>query len=345
MKLNLFENILIIRQSALGDVANILPVIKIVRDAIPEAMITCLTGTATSKLLASDPCVDEVITFDRPIRPDKILAMAYRLKARKFDLVLDLHSSRYSRWFALATGARMRIGAHYKRFYTHLATFDLRNQQITDIFREFLKPLGLNSQPLVKRFPCLEEGIHQADSFLADIGMGSLDYIVFNPGHSPSWQTKRWPEDHWISLGKSLVDRGLRILVTGGPAEADLAKEITDGIGSGAVSAAGKTDLFCLAGLLNRSRAVVSTDSGPMHVAAMAGARVVALFGPTHPITSAPFGDVHRIMHHELHCSYCFKKVCPCQHECLDELYPEEVLNAVQDIFDVDLPEPLNPET
>ena len=77
----------------------------------------------------------------------------------------------------------------------------------------------------------------------------------------------------------------------------------------------------------------------------MAGARVVALFGPTHPITSAPFGDGHKIMHHELHCSYCFKKVCPYEHECLDNLYPEEVLAAVQDIFDADSPESLHPES
>ena len=124
--------------------------------------------------------------------------------------------------------------------------------------------------------------------------------------------------------------------MTGGPAEAELATEIAGGIGAGAVSAAGKTDLFCLAGLLKQSRAVVSTDSGPMHVAAMVGAHVVALFGPTHPITSAPFGDGHKIMHHELHCSYCFKKICPYQHECLDELLPEEVLNVVCEILESD---------
>ena len=333
MKTSKFENILIIRQSALGDVANILPAIQVLRDSYPNAKLTCLTGKMTSALLEHDPSLDEVIVCDRPVRPDLLFSIFFRLWRLRFDLVVDLHSSRYSRWLTRATCAPMRIGAHYKWFYTHLVSFDLRNMQICDIFRRFLKPLGLDSAPYETRFPNLDDGIVKAEEFLDSIGMKDLNYVVFNPGHSPAWITKRWSDSHWIKLGKQLNAQNIRVLVTGGPAEADLANGIVDGIGSGAVSAAGKTDLFCLAGLLNLSKAVVSTDSGPMHVAAMVGAKVVALFGPTHPVTSAPFGSGHKIMHHELHCSYCFKKVCPYQHECLDELFPEEVMEAIQDIL------------
>ena len=336
MTIKKFENILIIRQSALGDVANVLPAIQVLRDSYPHAKLTCLTGKMTSSLLEQDPCLDEVIVCDRPVRPDLLISIFFRLWRLRFDLVVDLHSSRYSRWLARATCAPMRIGAHYKWFYTHLVSFDLRSMQICDIFRRFLKPLGLDSAPYEPRFPNLDGGTAKAEAFLASIGMKDLNYVVFNPGHSPAWGTKRWPEAHWIELGKKLIDQDVRVLVTGGPAEAELATEIAGGIGAGAVSAAGKTDLFCLAGLLKQSRAVVSTDSGPMHVAAMVGAHVVALFGPTHPITSAPFGDSHKIMHHELHCSYCFKKICPYQHECLDELLPEEVLNVVCEILESD---------
>ena len=288
----------------------------------------------TASLLQQDPCLDEVLVWDRAVRPDRLLAIFFRLWHLRYDLVVDLHCSRYSRWLARATCAPMRIGAHYKGFYTHLVSFDLRNMQICDIFRRFLQPLGLDTAPYESRFPNLSDGLIKADAFLSAEGLNGDDFVVFNPGHSPAWGTKRWPETYWIKLGKMLVEQGVRVLVTGGPAETELATEIVDGIGAGAVSAAGKTDLFCLAGLLNRSRAVVSTDSGPMHVAAMAGARVVALFGPTHPITSAPFGDGHKIMHHELHCSYCFKKVCPYQHECLDEMQPDEVLQAVREILE-----------
>jgi lipopolysaccharide heptosyltransferase II len=330
---NQYRNILIIRQSALGDVANILPAIKVLRDAYPQAKLTCLTGRATSSLLNQDPCLDDVIIWDRPVRPDRLLSIFFRLWRNRYDLVVDLHSSRYSRWLAWATNASKRVGAHYNGFYTDLVSFDLRNMQISDIFRRFLQPLGLENEKYIRRFPCLDEGIAKSKSFLFDQGMADHKYVVFNPGHSPAWGTKRWPVRHWISLGKNLVDQGLRIVVAGGPTEFDLATEIADGIGAGAVSAAGKTDIFCLAGLLNRSGAVVSTDSGPMHVAAMAGARVVALFGPTHPVTSAPFGTGHKVLHHKLHCSYCFKKVCPYQHECLDEMKPDEVINAVQEIL------------
>jgi lipopolysaccharide heptosyltransferase II len=329
-----FKNILLLRQSALGDVANVLPFLQVVREAYPDAKLTFLTGSATASLLTDDPCIDDVLVWDRTWRLDLLLPMLWRLHQAHFDLVIDLHCSRYSRWLVKATAAPMRIGAHYPGSYTHLVSFDLRNTQISEIFRCFLLPLGLESAPYVARFPQLALARESAEAFLADHDLAGHDYVVFNPGHSPAWGTKRWPVEYWTALGQTIVSQRRKVVVTGGGGDAPLAEQIVAGIGAGAVSAAGKTNLACLAGLMSLSGAVVSTDSGPMHVAAMAGAKVVALFGPTHPVTSAPFGEGHKVMHHKLHCSYCFKKVCPYAHECLDLMLPDEVWVAVREILD-----------
>jgi lipopolysaccharide heptosyltransferase II len=327
-----YKNILIIRQAALGDVANILPLIKLVRDAYPEAKLTCLTAGLTTSLLEADACVDEVISFNRTLKPHRLVPMMVKLKSRQFDLVIDFQGSSCTRWLAWSTGAAMRIGSKKPPFYTHPIKVDIRKHQACDVFRLFLAPLGLENMPMTPRFPSLEACVNSAKNILKNTEVAS-PYLVFNPGHSPAWGTKHWPEEHWVKLGHHFIARGYSVVVSGGPGEIELSQRITGAIGSGAVDLAGKTDLFTLAGVMNLSSTVVSTDSGPMHVAAMSGTKVVALFGPTHPLTSGPFGAGHKVLHHELHCSYCFKKVCPYQHECLDEMTPDEVMAAVQKIL------------
>ncbi len=330
-----YRNILLIRQSALGDVANVLPLLQLIRLRYADARITFLTSRLTAALLRDDPCVDEVIEFNRTRQPFKLLPMCLQLRRQQFDLVVDFQSSSHSRWLTLATAAGTRLGYGGAPFLTQSLRLDIRNYQVCDIFRQMLAPLALNDMPVQARFPHLPECKAAANLLLSAHAVLPGAYVVFNPGHSPAWGTKRWPIEHWIALGCRLIEKGLSIVVTGASSDAALAEQIRSGIGEGCISLAGKTDLNALAGVMSLARAVVSTDSGPMHIAAMAGARVVALFGPTNPITSAPFGTGHKVLHHELSCSYCFKKRCPYQHECLNQMLPDEVFNAVQGIADL----------
>lgn len=333
MKSN-FHNILVIRQAALGDVANILPLLQVIRDAYPQARLSVLTGRVTAPLLADDPCVDEVLVFDRTLRPLRLLPMMWRLMRRRFDLVVDFQSSRCTWWLAMATMAGLRIGSKGFPFYNRKISVDITTMQACSVFREFLVPLGLGQAGMSPRFPGLDQADAEAKAVLRDAKVVS-PYVVFNPGHSPAWATKRWPQAHWAALAGMARDAGLNVVLSGGPAERPLTEVILEEIGpaKGVFNLAGQTTLRQLAGVMHNAAAVVSTDSGPMHVAAMAGAKVVALFGPTHQLTSGPFGPGHQVMHHKLHCSYCFKKVCPYNHECLDEMMPEEVWQAVQKIL------------
>lgn len=327
-----YRNILIIRQSALGDVVNIFPLLQLIRSRYPDARIACLTGGFTTALLESDPCVDEVIAFNRTKHPLKLMRMCVQLRRRRFDLVIDFQSSRHSRWLTLATGAGTRLGYGGAPFLTHKLSLDIRKHQACDIFRAMLVPLGLGDAPMRPRFPRLQDCQGAAHLLLRQYGVREGEYVVFNPGHSPVWVTKRWPVAHWVELGRMLGEKGVRIVVTGAGGDVPLADEVVAGIGPDSQSLAGKTSLDELAGVMSLARAVVSTDSGPMHVAAMTGVRVVALFGPTSPVTSAPFGPGHKVLHHQLSCSLCFKKHCPYRHECLDRMMPEEVFGALRDI-------------
>lgn len=324
-----FANILVIRQSALGDVANIFPVLKLLRQTFPEARLSCLTGNLTAGLVGEDPGVDEVLPFNRTKDLRALLPMLVRLGKAHFDLVVDLQSSRHSRWLALATRARVRLGHGRRPFYTEPAVYDPAEMQACATFLRILSPLGLGEARLEPYFPNRAGAVARAKQLLAGLGVDSAPLAVLNPGHSPAWKTKRWPLEHWITLAERFLGQGLLPVVTGGPGEAAVAGELVAATGGRALATAGKTSLMELAGILALARVVVSTDSGPMHLAAMVGTPVVALFGPTSPLASAPFGAGHRVLHRNLDCSRCFKKECPYGHECLDLLLPETVWQEV----------------
>jgi len=95
------------------------------------------------------------------------------------------------------------------------------------------------------------------------------------------------------------------------------------------VNLAGKTGLKELAGLFSLADLVLTPDTGPMHLAAAVQAPLIALFGPTAPWRTGPYGNNHVILRKPLACSPCFKKKCPTM-ECMKSLSVEEVLEAVE---------------
>lgn len=150
--------------------------------------------------------------------------------------------------------------------------------------------------------------------------------VGFCPG-AEFGEAKRWPEQHFIALGRSLVARGQRVWVFGGPADASIGERIAAAIGEGAVNLAGKTTLLDAIDLLALCSSVVTNDSGLMHVAAGVGVRVLALYGSTSPGFTPPLSDQASTISLELACSPCFKRECPLGHKnCLNQLAPERVL-------------------
>ncbi|MGA8139752.1 MAG: glycosyltransferase family 9 protein, partial [Desulfobaccales bacterium] len=125
---------------------------------------------------------------------------------------------------------------------------------------------------------------------------------------------------------------GLRVAITGSAADGGLAAEILHKLEGPALNLAGRTSLAELAALLRQASLVVTPDTGAMHLAAALGTRVVALFGPTAPWRTGPYGDGHAVLRLGLDCSPCFKRRCPAP-RCLTDLAPETVLAACEKIL------------
>lgn len=107
---------------------------------------------------------------------------------------------------------------------------------------------------------------------------------------------KRWPEEHFVQVGRQLTSSGVRLVALGSPSEADLCGRVAGGIGVSCMNMAGRTSLAQMAACLQRCRVAVTNDSGGMHVAAAVGTTVVAVFGLTDPVKTGPMGRGHAVL-------------------------------------------------
>lgn len=340
-----FERILIIKPSSAGDVLHALPVVRGLRAALPQAHLAWLVGAAFTDLLALEPGLDEVISFDRryfarvgrrwsPTRD--FVRFVGELRRRGFDLVIDLQGLFRSGFLARACRARVRIGFRDARelawmFYTH----PLRTRQdaahAVDRNLEALDLLGLPRGPVDLR-PALSDADRAA---AADILRGrGIDPAAPFASIAPAtrWETKQWPFERFGQVAEGLrASRGMPTVLVGGAADHLAGELAADAAKGAAVNLCGATNLRQLAAVIERAALVVACDSFPMHLAAAFGRPLVSIFGPTSPRRTGPYGRLDSVLRLDLACSPCFirqRARCPHAHRCMEELTGDAVLAA-----------------
>jgi len=144
------------------------------------------------------------------------------------------------------------------------------------------------------------------------------------------WDTKLWDEAKFAAVCDRIVkELGLPVVFTGESPEGPIAR-IRSLMEAPSASAAGETSLRELAALYEKASVLLTTDSGPMHLAAAVGTPVVALFGPTSPERTGPYGEGHVVIRKDMDCSPCFRKACETM-ECMKTIRVEEVFEAVRE--------------
>lgn len=330
--------LLLVKLSALGDVIHALPTLEALRLVFPGAEITWLVEAAYAPLLAGHPALDRVWLAPRVrlgqqgCRRDlaAFLRLAGRLRRESFDLVIDLQGLLKSAvWTALARSHR-KIGYHRTRelswlpLVERLPAFDPEAHAVAR-YLNVAQYLGAPLSPPRFRLEhlALEPGNLPAE-------MAGRDLVILHPG--TRWATKLWPAASWAALADWLGAQGMGVALTGSAADRALTAEIAARAGGSLLDLAGESTLPELAGLFQRARLAVTVDTGPMHLAAALGTRVAALFGPTAPGRTGPFGAGHEILRLDLPCSPCFQRRCDAP-RCLTELPVKRVMAACEKIL------------
>ena len=282
------------------------------------------------------PQVDEVIEF--PFQHGGLQFKARRAIAKqvqgRFDTAYVLPNSLKSSLLPFLAGIPKRVG-YLGEARVGLLTHRLKNPKNKPPMVAFYSALSGEKEALDQDRPRLQLDAAQADAALAKLGLQAGGYYVFAPGaeYGPA---KRWPAIHFAELARSL---DAPAVLLGSGKEADLCEEISGAAGEGkCLNLAGKTSLIDAFALIARAQAVVSNDSGLMHVAAAFGVPQVAVFGSSSPLHTPPLNDTAQVLwlkedatyQPPLDCAPCFERECPLGHtRCLVDITPERVMRLL----------------
>lgn len=331
-----YRRILIVKPSSLGDVINALPTFAALRRRFPHAHIAWLVKRQWAALLERAEGLDEVLS----VRPGLSgwLSMVPRLRANKFDLVVDLQGLFRSGAIAWLSASPVRIGFANAReggplFYTHHVTVPpLREIHAVDRNLRIAVALGAITDGTAE-FPLRvpQEDGERITTLLQEAGVSAgSEWIAMNV--SARWATKRYPAESFAAVADLIQKNGWGpVVFIGGPDDRAAVESVLDRMTTEAKNLVGRTSVGLLPALFQSAELLVTNDSGPMHVAAAMGTRVVALFGPTSPVETGPYGDGHRVLRSGIPCSPCFSRRCrnSVELECLRSLSPETVVEAV----------------
>jgi heptosyltransferase-2 len=144
---------------------------------------------------------------------------------------------------------------------------------------------------------------------------------------------KQWPPEYYGALARELAGAQVQSWVFGSAKESALGEQIRQSSGGAAINLCGKTELVDLVDLSAACTAVVTNDSGPMHIAAAAGVPVVAIYGSSTPDHTPPLTERKHIHYLKLWCSPCFERTCPLKHyNCLRQIAPEAVRESLREL-------------
>jgi heptosyltransferase-2 len=282
------------------------------------------------------PQVDEVIEF--PFQHGGLQFKARRSIAKqvegRFDIAYVLPNSLKSALLPFLASIPKRVG-YLGEARVGLLTHRLKNPKDKPPMVAFYSALSGEKEGLTLDRPRLQLGAAQVQAALHAAGLAAGEYYVFAPGaeYGPA---KRWPAIHFAELARGL---DAPAVLLGSAKEADLCQEIAGAAGeSKCLNLAGKTPLLQAFALIAAARAVISNDSGLMHVAAAFGVPQAAVFGSSSPLHTPPLNDNARVLwlkedpayQPPLDCAPCFQRECPLGHtRCLYDITPERVLQSL----------------
>lgn len=349
--------ILLVRLRLIGDVVFTTPAISAIRRRFPSAHLSYLVEPPAAPVVRGHPDLDELIVLERPrglARWRYDVAMARRLRATRFDVVIDFHGGPRSALLTWASGAPTRIGydlpgrrwCYTTRLPWTRSLVPPRHSVLNQW--DLLTPLGIEppdrSRDPVTMAVDAEAGARVDERLrLAGVEATARLIVLHVSAGNPF---RRWPAASFAQTAAELAmaDPRHRVVITSGPSEEAAAESVAQdaqrraGEAASRVVRSGEFDLAELRALLDRAALYIGGDSGPLHVAATSNVPVVALFGPTLPERSMPWrhpaARAVPVDAGPLPCRPCHQRHCvPGDFRCLTSISPNMVIAAARSLL------------
>ncbi|MHB9130926.1 MAG: glycosyltransferase family 9 protein [Armatimonadota bacterium] len=334
------NNILLVDLRLIGDIVVTSPLIRVLHQNFPQANIDYVVRSFNQSLLAHHPLLRQVFSYDRAKckRNPRASFEFYRtLRHEKYDIAISTHSIMRATAMAWWSGAPWRGGFRSPRLLTHsFLTHPVPCQPKLHVIDEYLStlaPLGVTdfTHQGLEVYPDSAD-IANAEELWQGLNIpDSLPVIGIQ--HGASLPKKRWTDAGVAAVLEGLFDRGYAPVMFGGPGDVETVTRVLSQVSRPVPMLTGRTTILELAALLRKCTALVTCDSGPMHIAASQGVPCVALFGPTDEQHWGPYGDQHLIVRPSIACEKwpcnTSHDDCPCVATCMTSITPEQVLAAV----------------
>jgi len=336
----MIKNILIVKYGSVGDIVNAVPAVRHLRESLPEAKIYWLVKEAFAGLVEDADFIDGIVEYRSgggfPGRA--VLELVKNLRRLEIDTVIDFQGLLKSALIGFLSGAKNRFCFPYTReFSSILYTRPMGKQRgACHAVQENLSVVEeLTGRKIEGRgdisIDLKPEVLERAAALLKSHIITDSPIVVISP--SSRWPSKMWAAEKFSALADLLVTGiDAAVILTGAAGDVGYVESIKNGMRAGAVNLAGRTDLKMLAGVIKLSDLVVSCDSGPMHMACALGVPVAAVFGPTDPSYTGPYGENSIVVRAETRCAPCRKRKCAGM-TCMDGVSVGDVYQGALEIF------------
>lgn len=338
--------ILVIRRHYIGDLVLLGPFLRNLRLHWPEAAVTALVDEGYAAILALNPDVGRVLQIPRrgPGRLRRELALLRALRSARFTHVFDFDTNDRTAFLTWLTGALFRASfrsdQHPRRrglAYTHIQAVPPGEYYAHSIVEYFLRLLPLAGVPVATRECRLEprpDDLRRAAALFPD---SRAPRVLLHPGSGSPYRI--WPLDRFTRIADRLVTEiGAQVVLIGAPSEQSLIEDIRAAARTPLTVIPPPADVCAFAACARQADVLLCHDSGPMHIAAAVGTRVVALFGSQSRIVWAPVGEGHRILQAPLPCTDCaWPQECDptngYKNYCVRRIGEDEVFSAVRAVL------------
>ena len=352
--------ILIIKPSSLGDVIHALPFLHALKQSFPASQIDWVISSNLKGIIEDNPLINNLIVLNKdswksikklPGTLAELSLLRKTLKSRRYDMVIDLQGLLRSGLIAYSTPTTVKVGfadaREGSRFFYDTKVKVGKNLHAVDKCLDVAKSVGARVNKACFPLHINSDTKNRVKTLVDNI----KEYIVIVP--SARWTSKRWPAEKFALLISKL---STPCIIIGSKGDSRIAAKIMQqlslttkqgtvspgaktnakntGVKSNRViNLCGKTDLKELTAVIAGAKAVISNDSGPMHIAAALGKPVIAIFGPTDPAKTGPYGwqtnSALNVISAKVPCSPCRKRSCN-ELLCMDKIQVTSVLKALK---------------
>ena len=286
-------SICLLRLSALGDVTHVVPLVRTLRAAYPQAALSWVIGKGERRLLDGLEGV-EFIEYAKQSGLAGMRALRRELHGRRFDVLLQMQVAARANLLSAFIPAARRIGYDRSRSKDLHGLFineripDRPGLHVLDALGSFCEPLGLRQTQVRWDLPVPDDARDWARAQWPADGVPTL---LISP--CSSHLLRNWRNERYAAVADHAVSRGWRVVLCGGRSELErnTADAILAGMREPALDLVGKDTLKQLPALLERADLVMTPDSGPMHIANAMGTKVLGLHAASNPTRSGPYSD------------------------------------------------------